>query len=309
MDPNKIADLLKKYMNNDLSEEERLHVDAWIDRRQKTERYDQEDFVLKKQVKKKIDKQIQLNRYKRIAAKASISVVCFALCFTGINYWLSDIKQNDAKEFVISAPKNQKIRIRMGDGSVIILNEESKCSYSKNFGLKERKVTLLEGEAYFDVAANRHKPFVVETKQSQTMVLGTAFNINTKASMETVTLRKGKVAVTVKAPEKRTKPLYLNPNEQVLIMNDQAPIKQPVDALLASNWNRIYFEDQTIVEAVVKLAQVYGIQIVIKNKKLNHVRFSASFNLSDKPVDIIYELAKANNFQYTWNEHQEVTLY
>ncbi|MGK9118905.1 FecR family protein [Olivibacter jilunii] len=310
MDAHKLADLLKKYLNNTASEEERTLVDAWLKQREANAFYQGKDADLTRAqfIKEKIDKQIRINKYKRTVARTLVGAACICLFSLGLNYWTENAKERYEEQFVVQASKNQKVRIRMTDGSIIMLNAESKCSYSKKFGVKERRVQLLKGEAYFDVAANQHQPFVVETRHSRTLVLGTAFNINIKEAADAVTLRKGKVAVTSKQVAWQHKPLYLKPNERALIVSNKTPMKEPADALSISNWNRIYFEGQTLENAANKLMQVYGIQIDIHREKLRKVRFSASFNLSDKPTDVIYELAKANNFNYKWANNQ-VTLY
>lgn len=78
---------------------------------------------------------------------------------------------------MVSAEKGQRAFVTLPDSTKVWLNSDTKISYPADYGMKERNVALV-GEAYFEVAKNPAKRFVVETKGMQVEALGTAFNIN-----------------------------------------------------------------------------------------------------------------------------------
>jgi ferric-dicitrate binding protein FerR (iron transport regulator) len=75
--------------------------------------------------------------------------------------------------------------INLPDGSKVVLNANSKLEYPPGFSNNTREV-YLDGEAYFDIAHDPGKPFIVHTGSISTRVLGTAFNINAYRSQQFV---------------------------------------------------------------------------------------------------------------------------
>ena len=67
--------------------------------------------------------------------------------------------------------------IILEDGSKITLNGSSKLIYPKSFEKSATREVTLIGEAYFDVARNEQKPFLIHTPRMEIRVLGTAFNV------------------------------------------------------------------------------------------------------------------------------------
>ena len=81
------------------------------------------------------------------------------------------------------ASTNQKLEQTLDDGSQITLNENSQLKYPKKFKGNSRDVEL-EGEAFFDIAKNPEKPFVINTKKGRVTVLGTSFNVEAKPNSD-----------------------------------------------------------------------------------------------------------------------------
>src|SRR5204863_2744841 len=98
--------------------------------------------------------------------------------------------------------------ILLPDGSRIWLNKFSKLTWPENYGEEIRTVSL-EGEAYFEVAKNKTKPFVVVSGKIITQVLGTVFNVSQqKNGVVKVTLSEGSVLV-----KKDKNEMVLSPGE------------------------------------------------------------------------------------------------
>src|SRR5690606_9914983 len=84
--------------------------------------------------------------------------------------------------------------VELPDGSVVWLNKGAKLSYLKGFkNFYDREVNL-SGEAFFDVKPNAEKPFIIETANTATRVLGTSFNVKTNGENVAVSVFSGKVS-------------------------------------------------------------------------------------------------------------------
>ena len=107
-----------------------------------------------------------------------IAVACIIIVLGLVNYRMNDKqKQLSTQNFTVLAEKGQRAFITLPDSTKVWLNSDTKISYPADYGLKERNVTLV-GEAYFEVAKNPDKRFIVEAKGMQVEALGTSFNVN-----------------------------------------------------------------------------------------------------------------------------------
>ena len=107
-----------------------------------------------------------------------VAVACIIVVLSLANYnMFHKQKQLSTQNFTVSAEKGQRAFVTLPDSTKVWLNSDTKISYPADYGMKERNVALM-GEAYFEVAKNPDKRFIVETKGMQVEALGTAFNIN-----------------------------------------------------------------------------------------------------------------------------------
>ena len=103
----------------------------------------------------------------------------------------------------IKVPQGSRSRIMLPDSTIVWLNAGSSLSYSSGFNRTERTVQL-EGEAFFDVVTNPHKPFVVSTAHLNVKALGTQFNVKAYPEDDAVmcTLVEGKVVIEIPGAER-----------------------------------------------------------------------------------------------------------
>ena len=107
-----------------------------------------------------------------------VAVACIIVVLSLANYnMFHKQKQLSTQNFTVSAEKGQRAFVTLPDSTKVWLNSDTRISYPADYGMKERNVALM-GEAYFEVAKNPDKRFIVETKGMQVEALGTAFNIN-----------------------------------------------------------------------------------------------------------------------------------
>ena len=162
----------------------------------------------------------------------------------------------------LSNPRGSKtVSIALNDGSKVWLNSGSSIEYPVSFVGKE-KVVEIKGEAYFEVAKNPNKKFVVKSNGVSTEVFGTHFNINSYDDDNNVkiTLLEGSVKVSKGAITG-----FLKPGQQAKISN-QLQIDSHVDQDAVMAWKNgfFHFENTEMEELMKQLSRWYGIDIVYK---------------------------------------------
>jgi len=165
----------------------------------------------------------------------------------------------------------------LSDGTEIKLNSGSTISFPEKFIGNTREVTLI-GEAFFNVAKNPDKPFIIKSGDLCTTVLGTSFNINAypKSDDISVTVATGKVQIGAK-----NSLVYLLPNEQGVFHKKSDSIsKNDVDTNSLINWQKglLKFNDITVKEALGMLEKWYGVTFVIHDDQPLDCHITASFD-------------------------------
>ncbi|QNK64802.1 FecR family protein [Pedobacter sp. PAMC26386] len=164
----------------------------------------------------------------------------------------------------IATPKGGQFQIHLPDGSRVWLNATSSLKYPVCFvGAKERKVEL-KGEAYFEVAKDKTKPFIVKTESQEVKVLGTHFNINAYANEGSVktTLLEGSVQVTSNHITEQ-----IMPGQQAILINNHFNIIS-VDTQEAIAWKKGNFDfDNADIKTVMRqLSRWYDVQIIYEGE-------------------------------------------
>lgn len=194
---------------------------------------------------------------RRIAAAAAILI----LATTGI-YYLNN--EQASPKIVETTTKQQKDIIKLEDGTVVHLNKNSTISFPENFATDKREVTL-NGEAFFEVAKETNRPFVIRTNHSDVEVLGTSFNINTKQEQTAVSVATGKVKVQSLSNQKSA---ILIPDQSALVT------KEDLETFPTKNKNYLtwktgvfHFEKAELKQVVNELNGHFGNKITLSNSK------------------------------------------
>lgn len=212
----------------------------------------------------------------RIAVAAAFAVLFAVLVYTS-NYTSSPIQ-------TISVPYGQQMEVTLSDGSSIHLNAGSRLKHPEEFDSEIRQVWL-KGEGYFKVSPDQ-VPFVVETTQARTRVLGTEFNVRSWDSTTEVYVSSGRVAVhsnnAVQAAEVNVLP------GQLAICDDGPITVQPTEpgALLSWRRGRLVFVNRPLAAVVAEIERTYDVTISL-DESLRQIKVSASFE--NEPVSTILE--------------------
>ena len=201
-------------------------------------------------------------------------------------------------------PPNYTRQIVLPDGSTVVLHAGSTLDYPSTFPADSREVSL-KGEAYFDVRHDNKKPFIIHTGTIRTIVLGTAFNINSDSLHVTVSVTGGKVRV-----ENGKKVLAeLTPNQQIVydVPKDTARQKTVNATQLVTNWTKqdMIFDGDTFGSIAGVISQRYGVTIRFKNPSLAKCRIVASFSGTEMLENVLGTLCTIQNASFTRNEEDK----
>jgi len=169
---------------------------------------------------------------------------------------------------ILRTPKGGQYQLQLPDGSKVWLNAQSSLRFPTAFTGNERVVELT-GEAYFEVAKNKEKPFkVITPREGQVEVLGTHFNINAYADEEVMktTLLEGKVKLTALDNGESA---LLNPGEQSSLSQSShlsQPIPVQTEEVVAWKNGLFRFEDASIASIMRQIARWYDVEIVYEGK-------------------------------------------
>ncbi len=161
------------------------------------------------------------------------------------------------------------------DGSTITLNKHATIKYPKKFSGDTREVTL-DGEAFFNVAPDKQKPFIIHANEADVQVVGTSFNVKTNSSQTEVVVETGVVQVS-----KKLKGVVLNPKERATVKKDtELPIKEKTEDELHNYYRTKAFvcNNTPLSRLVPVLNEAYNANIVIANATLNNLRITTTFN-------------------------------
>lgn len=163
----------------------------------------------------------------------------------------------------LSTPRGGQFKVTLPDGTKVWLNAASSITYPIVFNKDERQIEMA-GEAYFEVARDKSKPFKVHTVAAGGMgqiveVLGTHFNINAYPDEKAVktTLLEG--SVMIKAENQK----LLKPGQQSTLDGDALFVHQ-VDTMEAVAWKNglFHFRDASIKTVMRQLARWYDVEVV-----------------------------------------------
>ncbi|RGP17608.1 FecR family protein [Parabacteroides gordonii] len=198
-----------------------------------------------------------------------VAVACIIVVLSLANYnMFHKQKQLSTQNFTVSAEKGQRAFVTLPDSTKVWLNSDTKISYPADYGMKERNVALM-GEAYFEVAKNPDKRFIVETKGMQVEALGTAFNINAYKNDNKIIASLFSGSVRVSYEDHVT---ILKPHESVKVDLLTRDFFQYEDNTMKdiALWreNEITFDGESLEEIAHIINRLYNTTIYIEDESL-----------------------------------------
>lgn len=205
----------------------------------------------------------------------------------------ADASKNNPNAFnTLSTPTGGQYNIVLADGTKVYLNAVSSIKYPTQFNGDKRLVEL-DGEAYFEVAKNKNKPFIVKSDNQSIEVLGTHFNVHAYANEAVVktTLLEGSVAVSFKNQKS-----ILKPGQQSNVSDNFTKIKiRDVDTDEAIAWKngRFKFDNADLKTVMRQLERWYGIKVEYRGD-VSDVRFSGGTFMNKNLSEVLKVLELSN---------------
>ena len=187
----------------------------------------------------------------------------------------------------VNVPYGGTYTVELCDGTKVYLNSGTTLEFPSRFDGKVRSV-ILKGEAYFDVARNVSKPFVVEVDEMKVKVLGTSFNVKSYVDEPGVytTLVEGSVAILRDGqPEKKIKPgeqAYYNKGVGTLSIAE-------VDVKEFTSWKDgvFYFKDIALEEILRIVSRWYDLEVFYMNQGAKSVIYSGKLPMYSSVEDVL----------------------
>ncbi len=211
-------------------------------------------------------------------------------------------------EEVYSTNIGETREVALSDGSIVTLNTNSRIAVRYSEAL--RQITLSEGEALFDVAKNKKRPFIVRAHDTQVRAVGTSFSVKLMSQqLVQVLVREG--VIEIKRPDvPEAPPVRLAANNQAF-----APARAPISTAAVPNiqvirslsWRqgRIAFDNETLSEAAREFGRYSNIQIHV-DPGLEGQTVTGLF-VSTDPIGFARAAALSLNLRATVENH-EVTI-
>lgn len=232
----------------------------------------------------------QLTRY--IGSAAAILVISL------ISFQLYKMLNAPQMEYISTSYGEHKV-INLPDGTVVTLNSLSSISYPQDLKGDTRLVEL-KGEAYFDVASEANRSFIVKANNLEVKVLGTKFNIEAYENEENIitSLFEGSVSINVS-----------DGTAQKLVPGDKAIYNKSsgkIDAFYTDDidhqtyWieNILYFDNEPLSDILKTLAREKSVHFELHSPTVGKLRITARFDKDETMDDMLKILSQSGDFSY-----------
>lgn len=169
----------------------------------------------------------------------------------------------DGMDFTLSTPNGGQYMLTLSDGTKVWLNAASSLKFPGIFSNQKVRKVLLNGEAYFEVAANASSPFIVKSAMQEVKVLGTDFQVSSYPEDEAVRTALLKGSVLVDHSSIGSKETLLKPGQQLLLTDTAAKVENvDVNAVIAWKSGLFVFKSLPLRMIMEKISRWYDVPVV-----------------------------------------------
>lgn len=321
---------LFRYVNRELTGQEYSEVEEWINASEEHRKI-AEDFyelsfavtslqIIKRsaphQALKKVNKRIQQNQFRKLylfVQKAAV-ILLLPLLFLSGYFLLHPHEKTSVSYLEARMTPGMTGSTILPDGTKIWLNSSSSLTYPNRFSGSSREVTL-DGEAYFEVAGDAGKPFIVHTKNSSVKVLGTKFNIDAYSTNDFIatTLVEGSIEFNYQGKDDISRTIVVKPNEQVYYdqQTSQARLNETyVPKDIAWKNGQIILRNTPLSDILWILSKRFNVEFRIKDPAFYKYSFTGVF--TNQQIERVLEHFKRSSgirykVNYLLDEEEEIT--
>lgn len=323
-----LNELFRRYYENQATEKEKQIVESWNPEKESKPdirflKNDKETEIMWQRIATQLGIQHTFPTSKRtffattFRKYAAVGIILLtvgtAFYFTKTTKEQSTIQSNlIVKEYFQSGAGERK-KMTLPDGSVVYLNSDTKLAVAPAlFNKEKREIWLEEGEAFFEVAKNPEKPFIIHNQHLETTVKGTSFNVKAYKELDqtSVSVRSGKVEVR----NNNILIAELTKNRQI-IYNKRSGKTELGDTHWedAAGWveGRLVFRQAGGKEIKLRLQQIYNVHLEIKDNALNEKEtvLNSSFSSEASLKEVLDVISLMADVHYKIINPQEVIIY
>lgn len=307
--------MLMNYFSGSASLSEKEKIDQWLKQSGKNRKlardvqyiyFATETLHIMKQTNASLSLKTVKKRIKRhkthmlfIRLQHIAAILFIPLLLVSAYYWL---KEEPIEYMELTTNPGMITSIDLPDGSKVWLNSESKLIRPSKFTGKTREVRIM-GEAYFQVAKNPNKKFIVSSGENiKVEVLGTKFNIEAYENDNYIatTLEEGSVRLLYKTKNKQLKSLVMHPNQKVIYCKNTGMTKNQeafVSSEIAWKDGKIILRNTPLEEALKKLSHRFNVDFTIEKETIKKSSFTGTFE-NQQLVQILEHFRISSDIQY-----------
>lgn len=266
---------------------------------------------------KKVKKSLGLRKSRRWMFVLQRAAAILVLPLLSFAIWqaiqISDFNQSIVQN-VITTPPTLRSVFTLPDGTKVWMNGNTTITYPTFFKSKERLVEL-NGEAYFEVAHNKQKPFIVKSGKMLVEAVGTKFNLLsfTGDEKQETLLTEGKVNILIEKGNERIVLGSLNPNQMAVFNSEKNCFKiKTVNPEKYTAWKdgQIIFKNDVISDVIKRLERWYNVEFLLDQKLKKDYAFTGSFEGEELTQILNYiELTTPVHFKILKTEKDNNELY
>ncbi len=296
---------LMKYFRCETSKKEEAEVQKWLagDKDGSRMRQYKEARILfegtELHTEKVQGKRLTARRIIRYAMQAAAAV----LIFIGAASWsrYSTMKGLSSEFETIRVPAGKSMQMVLADGTKMWINAASEVEVPVIFSQQTRNIRVNEGEIFLEVAADRNKPFIVDTWAGEITVLGTKFNVAVDAGKErfSTALLEGSIQFTGR--ESLNGNCILKPNEILSIKGGVWTLNKMHSPDNANCWidGIIEFSGIPFEEVIDRFEKAFNVDIIIECEDMPELNFNrGKIRVSEGIDHALSILATAADFSY-----------
>ncbi len=174
---------------------------------------------------------------------------------------------------------NEMKEVQLADGTTVWLNQQSSIQYPEVFA-EDNRTVVLQGEAFFEVAKNPNKPFIIKTELTETKVLGTSFNLRAYPNEDEVSVSVSTGTVSFVDLREGAEPVILNAGDEGIYNNEFYTLSTTKPDVNVTSWKTgmLKFDNTSFEKVKTDLEHCYGIKIKFDNEAMLNCKITDDFN-------------------------------
>ena len=202
-------------------------------------------------------------------------------------------------------PRGGEFQLELEDGTKVWVNSETRLRYPTKFS-NNKRVVLLEGEAYFEVSKDKNRPFIVKTQGVDVRVLGTQFNVSSYAEEESIQTTLVEGSVVVMDSKNHEKNLLLDPGYQAVYSKDAKELEnKKVNVDLYTSWKdgKFVFQESSLSDIMNRVSRWYDVKIFYQNADVGDLNFTGTLKRYDSLDRLLGMIEKTNEVKFFFKDN------